>query len=179
MGESRTAKKITVARFSLAGDNFTTTDRIDFNDATDPNFKDSDKEGAYIESLVVIEPEGIGNNQAAEKPNGNVQALGIVETTYIFTGYITKTDGDNDDGSNIFLTRLKSWKSDQQVLKGLYEAGRFGVLDDNDITNNLTPIGTGATSIGLIFQNYKKEFNANKNRTNITLTFRLSRGPDI
>lgn len=173
------AKKVIIARFSLASDDFTTTDRIDFNDTSATNAKNSQKEGAYFSSLKVLEPEGLGVNQAAEKADGNVQALGVVELTYIITGWITKTDGDGNDGNNTSLVRLKSWKSDPSILKGVWEAGRFAIQDSNDNTNTLTPIGTGANAIGLIFNNYTKTYNPIKNRTDIVITFRRSRGADI
>lgn len=173
------AKKVTIARFTGAGDDFTTTDRIDFNDVDAVNAKDSKKEGAYFRTFQVIEPEGLGVNQAAEKPDGNVQALGVIEKTYILTGWITKTDGNNNDGVNAFLTQLLSWKEDPSILKDVWEAGRFGVLDENDTSNNLTPIGTGVNAIGLIFNKYTKTYDPIRNRTDIIITFRRSRGADI
>ena len=172
---------ITIGRFTNAIDILpTVTDKIVFNDGTDPDFKDSDKEGAYFQSFKVVTPEGLGVNQAATKPDGNIQALGVVEKTWVLNGFITKTDGNDSSGlSNSFLNRLEVWKEEKSVIKNIWEAGRFAILDSNDANNNVVPIGTGSFSVGLIFKNYESDFDPVKNRTNITLTFRRSRGADI
>lgn len=174
------AKEIIIAKFTGAGDTITTAEKITFNNAAEADFKVYDKVGAYITSLKVVEPEGLGVNQAAEKPDGNIQALGVTEKSWIITGFITKTDGnDNSGATNTFLNLLTQWKEGEQILKDVWEAGRFAIEDSNDVNNNLTPIGTGSTSIGLIFKNYEKTYEPVKNRTDIILTFRRSRGPDI
>lgn len=174
------AKTVIVAKFTGAGDTIATAEKITFNNAAESDFKVYDKIGAYITSLKVITPEGVGVNQAAEKPDGNIQALGVTEKTWIITGFITKTDGNDDSGAtNTFLNLLTQWKEDEQILKDVWEAGRFAIQDSNDVNNNLTPIGTGVNSIGLIFKNYEKTYDTIKNRTGFILTFRRSRGPDI
>lgn len=172
------AKKITIARFSRAVDDFTTPDRIDFNLATADDFKRWDRVGNYLNHLEISDVEGIGNNQAAEKPLGNIQALGVIEEIYTLRGWITVPNGNANSGNNIGLIRLNSWKNEPQVIKTIWEAGRFGILDANDSTNTITPIGTGTFSVGLIFQSYKKEYNFIKNRVEFTLIFKKSRGPD-
>lgn len=174
------AKPILIARFTSAGDDISTLDKILFNDSTSPDFKDSNKIGAYYTKLEIFEPEGMGINQAAEKADGNVQALGVTEKTYILTGFITKTDGNDDSGStNSFLILLGDWKKNASILKNVWEAGRFAIQDFNDSTNTLIPIGTGGDTLGLIFQNYTKTFEPVKNRTDFVITFRRSTGPDI
>jgi len=178
MGASLIAKPFRIFRLENALDD-ETTDFILFNDPAGPDFKDTDKEGAYITTVKVGEPEGIGNNQAAEKPDGNVQPLGIVENTYTITGFITNMRGNADDGDNAFLAKLKLWKEGSQSIVDVFEAGQFGIIDSSDITNSLSPIGTGDDAIGLIFQDYTKTNDYNKNRVDFTLIFRRSRGIDI
>ena len=172
------AKKINIFRVTLAGDG-PASDPLNFNDPAAPDFKENDKEGAYISSIRKVDPEGIGNNQGAEKPDGNVQPLGIVEGTYIVTGWIQNTRGNLDDGNNAFLQKLAAWKDGTQAILGVWEAGRFGIIDENDSTNNLTPIGTGTNAIGLIFVSFDKTNDYVTNKSNFILTFRRSRGLDI
>lgn len=173
---SLTAKAFTIFRKNAAEP---TTESIIFNNPVATNFKDSVKEGAYITTLQRGDPEGIGNNQAAEVDDGNVQPLGIVEGTYIIKGFITNMRGDEDDGINAIVTKLRTWKEEAQVLNGLWEAGRFGITDASDTDNSLTPVGTGPNTIGLIFENFSKINDYNRNRVDITLTFRRSRGINI
>ncbi len=155
------------------------TDLIIFNNSTSADFKDSTKEGAYITTLQRGDPEGIGNNQTAEVDDGNVQPLGIVEGTYIVKGFVTNMRGNDNDGDNSIISKLRTWKSEAQVILGQLEAGRFGIIDASDDDNNLTPVGTGSTAIGLIFQDFNKINDYSRNRVDITLTFRRSRGISI
>lgn len=178
MGNSLEAKKINFFRVTLAGDD-ETSDPLNFNDPNASDFKENDKEGAYITSIRRVEPEGIGNNQAAEKDDGNVQPLGIVEVTYILSGWIQNTRGNADDGNNAFLQKLLDWKEGTQAILGVWEAGRFGIEDANDTTNDLIPIGTGDDAIGLIFQSFDKTNDYITNKSNFVITLRRSRGIDI
>jgi len=178
MGDSLVAKSINIFRLTGAGDT-PTTDSLLFNSPTALDFKDTAKEGAYVLTLKRGDPEGIGNNQAAEVNDGNVQPLGIVEGTYIFTGFISNMRGNSDDGSNAFVEKLRIWKEEIQAINGVWEAGRFGIIDNSDGDNNLQPIGTGDDAIGLLFVDYQKINDYNRNRVEIVLTFRRSRGIDI
>lgn len=178
MGASLTALPFRIFRLEDAGDD-EDSDFILFNNSADTDFKNSSKEGAYISTVKVGEPEGIGNNQAAEKPDGNVQPLGIVEDVYTITGWITNMRGNDNDGDNDFLAQLKRWKEDAQSIVDVFEAGVFGIVDSSDITNSLTPIGTGEDAIGLIFQDYTKTNDYTRNRVDFVLIFRRSRGIDI
>ena len=54
------------------------TDAIMLNNPAADNFKNTAREGAYILTLRRDDAEGIGNNQAAEIDDDNVQPLGIV-----------------------------------------------------------------------------------------------------
>ena len=176
---SLVAKSFTIFRKATDAGANPGNDLIVFNNAADADFKDSVKEGAYILTLQRGDPEGIGNNQAAEKPDGNVQPLGIVEGTYIVEGFVTNMRGNSDDGINAIITKLREWKEEAQAILGELEAGRFGIIDNSDTDNSLTPIGTGSTAIGLIFQDYSKINDYNRNRVKVTLTFRRSTGLDI
>ena len=181
-----TTKKITIFRLA-AGDASATvsSDKIQFNSVDQSNaseFKKSTKEGAYITSIKLVKPEGIGNNQTAEKTDGNVQPLGVTGTFYEVIGWITKTDGNSGNGANAFLTKIDSWKEGVQQIKDSWEAGVFGIEDLNDTTNTLLPIkfGAGGTLGGpaLIFSNYEKTNIYLKNRTDFIFQFRRSRGLD-
>lgn len=176
---SLVAKSFTIFRKTTNAGANPGTDLIIFNDPADPDFKDTTKEGAYILTLERGDPEGIGNNQAAEVDDGNIQPLGIVEGTFIVKGFISNMRGNSDDGNNAIIAKLRTWKEDAQVILGELEAGRFGIIDASDIDNSLTPIGTGNTAIGLIFENFAKINDYNRNRVEVTLTFRRSRGIDI
>jgi len=181
------AKKITIFKL-VAGDPSATisSDKIEFNsvDQSSPdNFKKNNKEGAYILSIKLVKPEGIGNNQTAEKPDGNIQPLGIISSFYEIIGWITKIDGNSGNGANAFLSKLDSWKEDpEQQIKDSWEAGVYGIEDLNDSTNTLLPIkfGAGGTSGGpaLIFSYYEKNNDYVKNRSDFILRFRRSRGLD-
>ena len=178
MGDSLTAKQIRIFRLTGGGDT-PLTDFILFNDPNASDFKDTAKEGAYVFTLERGDPEGIGNNQAAEVNDGNVQPLGIVEGTYIFKGFISNMRGNADDGNNAFIAKLRIWKEEEQAINNVWEAGRFGIIDDSDADNDLLPVGTGEDAIGLIFSDYRKINDYNRNRVEIVLTFRRSRGIDI
>lgn len=181
------AKKITIFKLN-AGDASVTVsnDKIQFNSvdqSSSSDFKDNSKEGAYISSIKLVKPEGIGNNQTAEKTDGNIQPLGVTGTFYEVKGWITKTDGNSGNGTNAFLAKLDSWKEDpDQQIKNSWEAGIFGIEDLNDSTNTLLPIkfGAGGTAGGpaLIFSYYEKTNDYIKNNSDFILRFRRSRGLD-
>lgn len=173
---SLVAKAFTIFRKTTDAGANPGADLIIFNDPLDVDFKDTKREGAYILTLERGEPEGIGNNQTAEVDDGNIQPLGIVEGTYVVTGFISNMRGNADDGVNAFTNLLRTWKNEAQVILGELEAGRFGIIDDSDGDNDLTPIGTGSTAVGLIFEDFTKTNDYNRNRVEITLTFRRSRG---
>ena len=178
MGDSLTAKPFRIFRLTLAPDT-PNTEFILLNDPASGDFKDTAKEGIYLLTLTRGDPEGIGNNQAAEKPDGNVQPLGIVEGTYVLEGFISNMRGNADDGNNTFTQTLRVWKDEIQAIVNVWEAGRFGFIDSSDTDNDLDPVGTGEDAIGLIFENFEKVNDYNRNRINFKLTFRRSRGIDI
>lgn len=175
-------KKITIFRLDAADPSATVSaDKIEFNHVDQSNadeFKNNSKEGAYISSVRLVTPEGIGSNQTAEKTDGNLQPQGVTGTFYEIKGWITKTDGNSGNGANAFLTKLKSWKEDDQTIKDSWESGVFGILDENDTTNTLLPIKSPKNP-ALIFSFYDKTNDSISNRSDFILTFRRSRGLDI
>lgn len=193
MADSLTARPITIYRDNK-NDPESEPDHIIFNNSAVSNtdFKDSSENGAYITSIKSVEPEGIGNNQAAEISDGNVQPLGVVEKTYTITGFITNqratiiihpppSTEPPTITPNSLLEKLKTWKTDPQVTNGTFEAGRFSLKDEEDPTNDLVTNDEEdvLTGEGLIFQEYQKTNDYNRNRVDFVLIFRRSRGIDI
>ncbi len=171
------ATKINLYRLSLTTDSSTTSDRIDFNDPslTDEVLKDTTIENAHIQNIDKMDTDGVGDNQGAEQQTGDIQPLGSVDDTYILTGYITKRDGNNNDGQNQFLILLDLW-DDEPKNSDNWPEGRFGIDDNGDHTNDLAPVRTGTSQIGLIWESYDKKSNLTKNRVDFVLRFRVSRG---
>ena len=83
---------------------------------------------------------------------------------------------NSDDGANSIITLLRTWKNEAQVINGQLEAGRFGIIDARDSDNSLIPGGTGNKAIGFIYENFSKINDYKRNRVEIKLTFRRSRG---
>lgn len=168
-------KKLRLFRVSLTTDDETTIDRIDFNDPTNSNLKDAKKENAWILDIERIDGQGIGDDQPAEENLGSIDATGSVEDVYILNGRITNSRGTLDDGQNQFLILLDLWSGESKKSANWPE-GRFGIIDDNDKTNDLIPVRTGSNQIGLIWESYRKKTILSKNQTEITLRFRVSKG---
>jgi len=179
MGGQLPAKIINIFRGTNTNDDETVSDRIDFNDVSESDSKDSSKEHAFIFTIEKRDTEGIGANLTAEKPDGVIQPLAIIGGTYTITGRITNTQGDANDGNNDFLILLQEWKDEAQVIKNVWNAGRFGIEDNNDSTNTLIPDNTAGSQVGLIFVDFKKTNNYNTNQSDIVLIFRRSRGLDV
>lgn len=179
MGGQVPAKIINIFRVTDENDDETTDDRIDFNDLGITNPKDTAEERAFIFTIEKRDTEGIGANLTAEKPDGVIQPLAIIGGTYTITGRITNTQGEANDGNNDFLTLLQEWKDEEQVIKNVWNAGRFGIEDNNDSTNTLIPDNTLNQQVGLIFVDFKKTNNYNTNQSDIVLIFRRSRGLDV
>lgn len=174
-----TSKIINIFRVTTAGQGPTVSDRIDFNNPSFTNYKDSTKEFPWITSITKIDPESLGDNQAAEKTDGIIQPGGVTDVTWVVEGVISNVQGNSSDGINAFLALLQTWKDNAQAIKAVWEGGRFGIIDSNCATNNLTPIGTGVNTVGLIFTRYTKKINYQKNQAEIKLEFRRSRGLDV
>ena len=176
MTESFKSPLITLFRVFNADDSVTApTDILNFNDSTSDYYKNTTNVGGYITQIKKTIPEGIGNNQSAEVPDGNLQPLGVVETTYQITGFVT-----NINVSNVFLNQLLTWKVGSNAINGIWSAGRFGISDAGDRTNSLLPVSdTQSNPQGLFFTNYEKTNDISRNRADFVLTFRKSRGFNI
>ncbi len=155
------------------------TDKIDFNLTGETDSKKTSVENAFVLTCERNKPEGLGINLTAEKPDGVVQPLQVIEEVWTIKGFISNMRGNEDDGVNDFLFLLEEWKNEAQVIKDVWEGGRFGIQDFSNFTNRLFPIGTGSFTQGLIFSNYTSISNYNKNRVDFTLEFRKSRGLDV
>ena len=132
------------------------TDALIFNNPAADDSKNPARVGAYILTLRRYEAEGIGNNQAAEIEDGNVQPLGLVEGTYVVTGFMSNMRGNYDDGANSIITLLRTWKNKAQVIDGQLEAGRLGIVAAGVSDNSVAPIETGKSWIGLMFEEFSK-----------------------
>ena len=170
------AKKIRIFRVSLAGDDQTTTDRIDFNDPNDADFKDPKKEGAYIVEYEVETPHAVGDHAGVGRDIGGQQSLGQKARVHKIKILITKRDGNSSDGLNTYLILLELWNSELKKIKGTWDEGRFGIVDDNDNTHTLLPVGTGSAKKGPIWQNMKRKTLFQTNQEEILLELRESRG---
>ncbi len=161
--------------FNAASTPLSPTDSLKFNASDVSGYKSSTDVGGYITQIKKTIPEGIGNNQSAEVPDGNLQPLGVVETTYQITGFIT-----NINAVNSFLDKLVEWKESSNAINGIWSAGRFGISDAGDRTNTLLPVSDNESSPqGLFFTNYEKTNDVARNRADFVLTFRKSRGFNI
>ena len=179
------AKIFRIFRYTNASDDIITPspspflDKIDFNVTGNPDSKHTDIEHAFVKNCKRSEPEALGINLTAEKPDAIVQPQQILEGVYTITGFITNMRGDSDDGINAFDTLLKKWKDEAQVIAGVWEGGRFGIQDFSNASNSLFPIGIGPSTVGLIFVDYDSDSDYNRNQITFTLTFRRSRGLDV
>ena len=168
---------IRVFRLTLAGDT-NSTEFIDFNGITKA-LQQTDIENAFITQLQQLPSDGVGVNQGAELPLGNQQALGQVEDIYILTGFISKRNGDADDGMNAFLNTLKLWEADSKKIKGVWELGRFGIIVADDHTKDLEPDGAGVpanATVALLWERIEYTSDFKGNRENFKLYFRVNRG---
>jgi len=179
------AKIFRIFRYTNAIDDILTPepdpflDKIDFNLTGLTDSKKTSVENAFVLTCERNKTEGLGINLTAEKPDGVVQPLQVIEEVWTITGFISNMRGNLDDGNNAFNLLLEEWKNGAQAIKDVWEGGRFGIQDFSNSTNTLLPIGTGPNTVGLIFTGYEPVSNYNKNEVRFTLTFRKSRGLDV
>lgn len=168
---------IRVFRLTLAGDT-NSTEFIDFNGITKA-LQRTDVENAFITEIKRSPSDGVGNNQGAELPLGNQQALGQVEDVYIITGHISKRNGNSNDGLNAFLTTLKLWEDGSKKIKGVWELGRFGIIVNDDHSKDLEPDGAGVPANltkALLWEKIEYRSDFKGNREHFVLYFRVNRG---
>ena len=114
--------KIRIFRLTLAADT-KDTEFIDFNTS-----KNTKIENAFITEIKENPSDGVGNNQGAELPLGDQQALDQIEDIYRITGFFSKRNGDSNDGMNSYLTTLRQWINEAKIVDDVWELGRFGLL---------------------------------------------------
>ena len=133
------------------------------------------QENAIITLFMEPSAAGIGNNQGAEQQLGDQQALGEVEDIIKIKFFVSKRNGDNDDGLNSYLVLFEEWKNDDKINDN-WDLGRFGIVDNNDHTHDLIPINTGSSRFALLWEKSERETDFKGNREWITIWFRVNRG---
>lgn len=161
--------KISIFRLSLTGEDETTLDRIDFNTTTNTKV-----ENAFITGIKLNPTDGVGNNQGAEQELGDQQALGTIEDIIKISGFISKRNGDNNDGENQFLLLMDLWTSEVKIFD-VWELGRFGITDEDDKTLDLIPDELPNT-IALLWERIEWNVDFKGNRKLFDLFFRINRG---
>ena len=106
---------IRIFRVTAPGDD-KNTEFIDFNVPGTLTEK-TDIENAFITSIKKNPSDGVGNNQGAELPSGDQQALGEVENIYEIDGFISKRNGDANDGNNGGHARTNHVESPDVVFR--------------------------------------------------------------
>lgn len=161
---------IRIFRLTNPGDN-QNTDFIDFNV---PNSKTT-VENAFITNYKSNPSDGVGNNQGAEQELGDQQALGPVENILKISGFISKRNGDNDDGMNSYLVQMKEWETDPKINDN-WDLGRFGFIDNDDHTEDVIPVNTGTDRFALLWERIEWSTDMKGNRKLFDLYLRLNRG---
>lgn len=154
------------------------TEFVDFN-LTTAIGKQTDIENAFIRKIERKPSDGVGNNQGAELPLGNQQALGQVENIYIIDGYISKRNGNSNDGQNAILNTIKMWEDDSKKIKNIWELGRFGIEINDNHSSDLIPDGAGVpanATKALLWERIEWETDFKGNRENFKWYFRVNKG---
>lgn len=158
---------INIFRVTDPGDDETVSDRIDFNTS-----KITKTKNAFITGIKINPTDGIGNNQGAEQNLGDQQALGLVEKTIKFSGFISARNADS--GLNTFLVKLKDW-ADEPKINSDWELGRFGFTDADDSTQNVIP-DESPNTIALLWERIEWTVDFKGNRNLFDLYFRVNLG---
>lgn len=164
--------KITIFRVTNPLDNETVADKIQFNI---PNSK-TNVENAFITQLSSFPTDGVGNNQGATTPTGDQSALGIIEDILIIDGFISKRNGDLNNGNNTYLATLKLWESDFKEIDNVWELGRMGIIVDDNHNADLIPVRTGSSQIAYLWERIEYRSDFKGNREFFKLFLRLNRG---
>ncbi|KKN75403.1 hypothetical protein LCGC14_0380240 [marine sediment metagenome] len=169
---------INVFRVTSPGDGPTVSDRIDFNDPSDAT-KDTSIENAFITKITQNPTDGIGNNQGSEQKDSTLQALGSVENIIRLEGFISKRNGDLNDGNNAFLALLHQWADEPKQIKTTWRLGRMGIESNDNINSSFTPDGAGIPAnltIALLWERIEFVSDIVGNRELFTLWLRVNRG---
>ena len=163
---------ITLYRLTDTTDTKSVSDKIVFNGAPAAS-RHGDAVNAYLFGFKRGPMFGLADNQGAIQELGDLQSLGKVEEAYMLEGAVTKRDDNN--GSNSILNRMRTWEDDPKTSSN-WPDGRFGIEDDDDHNNDLTPSRTGTVRTGMILEFIQYEVDFSKNRTNFVMKLRVSRG---
>src|SRR3990167_7695757 len=157
--------KIRLFRVTISTDNENTTDRIDFNL---PNSK-TNVENAFITKLTNTPTDGVGNNQGATTPTGDQSTLGTIEDILIIEGFISKRNGDLNNGNNSYLATLKLWQNDFKEIDNVWELGRMGIIVDDNHNADLIPVRTGTNQFAYLWEKieYESDFAGNREKFKI------------
>jgi len=153
-------------------DNHTTEDKIVFNT---PHSKSS-VENAFITKLYNVPTEGIGNNQGATTPTGDQSALGTIEDILVIDGFISKRNGDGNDGHNSYLATLKLWEIEPKEVDGIWELGRIGIIVNDNHNADLIPKNTEDDQFAYLWERIEYTSDFKGNRESFKLFLRLNRG---
>jgi len=159
---------IRISRFTLTSDT-PLTEKIDFNEFTKTNV-----ENAFITGMKLNPTDGVGNNQGAEQDLGDQQALGTVEDIIKVSGFISKRNGDLNDGLNQFIALIDTWTSEPKINDD-FELGRFGISDADDATTEVIP-DNNPNTIALLWERIEWNIDFKGNRKLFDLFFRINRG---
>ena len=168
--------KIRIFRLTNAGDD-ENTEFIDFNGTTEI-LQNTELENAFIRSIDELDSDGIGNNQGAETPLGDQQALDKIEDVITIDGFISKRNGDLNDGFNAFIGTLRLWAVDEKITDD-WDLGRFGLIVDDDHHQDLEPDGAGVPvdlTIALLWLRIEWKSDLKANQENFKIFFRVNKG---
>lgn len=168
---------IRIFNLTLAGDT-SSTDFIDFNGVTDI-LQRTDIENAFITKIEEKPTDAVGENQGAELPLGDQQALGQIEDLYIISGFFSKRNGDLNDGLNAFIATVKGWENSSKKVKDVWELGRFGIIVNDNHAQDVLPDGAGVPAnetIALLWEKIEWASDFLGNRENFKLYFRVNKG---
>lgn len=161
--------KISIFRLSITGQDETAPDRIDFNTSNKTNV-----ENAFITGIKISPTDGVGNNQGAEQELGDQQALGLMEDVIKISGFISKRNGDNNDGQNQFLILMDLWTAEPKI-NDVWELGRFGMTDEDDATEDLIP-DESPNTVAFLWERIEWTVDFKGNRKLFDLYLRVNRG---
>lgn len=163
---------INLYRVTAGSDTLTVADRIDFNV---PGSK-TKVENAFITEMQRLPTDGVANNQGAETPTGDQAALGSIEDILVIKGFISKRNGDANDGLNVFLTKLREWEDEGKEVDDVWELGRMGIDVADNHAADLIPVRTGTKQTAYLWERIEYRTNFKKNQEEFTLYLRVNRG---
>lgn len=162
---------ITLFRVTNAGDDETVADKIVFNSDSRTKI-----ENAFITQLSSMPTEGIANNQGAATETGDQSALGTYEDILVIDGFISKRNGDNNDGLNAYIGLLKLWETDPKEVDNVWELGRMGIVVNDNHYADLIPDRTSGIQFAYLWERIEWKSDFKGNREFFKLYLRLNKG---